>query len=735
MSEKILGSLATGALLTMVVAALAFTGPGAAAAAASPLASAPGGSVDTGIQPHAADPSDSADPAPGGSATPTQTPSVPPVEPPTITSPDDGAFTDDGRLTVRGTKAQGAGIQLLIGSSGEPACIVDADDSTSWECSISVSDGPGIVIRAAQTGLGDTLTTQLTVSSLSAPVISPTDVTNGGVRGTGYPGATVTATADDGSSCSFPADASGSWFCVLGEGLSSGRHTITATQTASFTNGKHSAASAPITVTIDRDAPAAPVITSPVVGTLMPLGPSSYTGTGEDGATVTVFADSTSVCSAVVTGGQWSCQGAGVPEGPHLVLAIQQDLAGNTSGASAAFTLRYASPSTASPAPTPGPTSAAPVVPAPGTPGASPAPSPSQTGRPDASGPAPSFGGGGGGSGPWASATPFTATLAGSADGRGQPVWWVAVLLALAALLLIAIPTRMLASSVGPALRAAFATRRAPLTGRNRSRSEFESAPRLGPPSTVIVAVTTAVLASGFVILAHPVEGQPAYLRLWGASLAAIVLVNTVAVGAQFLLARFARFGPLQISPAPRWILTVGAVSMLSRFLGLQPALLFGLIAEARPVKAPTEVEDSPAADPAITGRLAHVRISAAAAIGALAWLVSAVMAEPVGAAQSFVTEVVNVTAMAGIGSAAIALLPIGSLGGLAVFRWSRSVWSLTALAAFTLLFGLLGPAITAAGSAAVLTSVVIVVLIFAAVGATAWAWTRYLRPMLEQAG
>jgi len=59
---------------------------------------------------------------------------------------------------------------------------------------------------------------------LHPPVIAGggTVPTTGAVRGTAYPGARVTVRADTGATCTFPADSSGAWGCVLGGDLRDG---------------------------------------------------------------------------------------------------------------------------------------------------------------------------------------------------------------------------------------------------------------------------------------------------------------------------------------------------------------------------------------------------------------------------------------------------------------------------------------------------------------------------------
>lgn len=666
-------------------------------------------------------------------------PTPAPLDGPTIASPRTGAFIGTGSTTVKGTKDAGTGVQVKLADAAEPVCILPADDSTEWSCAIDLPDGAGLVITAVETGAAEHLTAQVSVTALGPPTIAAVAASNGGVRGTAYPGATVTVQADSGATCSFPADSSGSWFCVLGEPLPSGALQVTATQQTSFSGGQRSDPSTPVVLTIDRDAPAPPVVSAPTAGQAMPLTSASYSGTGEEGATVTVFADSTSVCVATVTGGVWGCSGAGVPAGPHTVLAIQQDAAGNTSGASTPSILTYGDAAAApvTPKPSPSPTPSSGVVP-PAAPGSQPpaptqpSPTPSEQPQPGAAPPA-------GGGGLWSGSTPFSQTLASVFDGRGQPVWWLAALLALAAIALIAVPARLLAASLAPWKHIRAQRRRDGVTGRNRATAEFDRAPSIGSPSRPVIAGVTVIAAAGILLFAHPVDGRPAYLRLWIASLLAVLALNGVVLLVQLLVARVDRLGPMRIVVQPGSLVTIGLVTAASRLFVLQPALLFALLTELRP--APSAVEgtgqttgQAPAEPlPSRTrGRLALARIAAAAALGSLAWLASTAAGEPSDGVGALVIEAVNLTAIAGIGSASIALLPIGPLGGRALLEWSRPAWLATALVAFTLLFGLLGPTAASPGATDTLVGLLLAALAFAAMAWGAWAWRRYVRPLLD---
>lgn len=676
-------------------------------------------------------------PAPSESAT------APALDGPTITDPASGSFIGTGSATVSGTKDRGTGIQLRLGDALEPVCILPADDSSDWSCSVDLPDGAALRVTAVEVGGAETLSAQISITALGPPTISAGTASNGGVRGTAYPGATVTVVADSGAGCSFAADSSGSWFCVLGEPLPSGSIEVTATQQASFSGTNRSASSNAVQLTIDRDAPAPPVLSSPTAGQLMPLTAATYSGTGEEDATVTVFADSASLCVATVTAGSWSCSAAGVAAGTHVVLAIQQDVAGNTSGASTPISLVYgdatAAPVTPRPSASPTPGAVPPAAPGtqpPGTTQPSPSPSPSTEPAPGAAPPS-------GGGGLWSGSTPFSQTLASMIDGRGMPAWWLAALLALAAIALVAVPARLLASSLAPWRARLSERRRTALTGRNRSRAEYERAPTVPLPSRSVIAVVTTIIASGIIIFAQPVGGQPAFLRLWIASLVAVVAINAVALLAQLLVARRARLGPMRVVVHPGGLVAVAAVTAVSRVLALQPALLFALLADLRPAITPGTPGAAAAATEGATegatsrprrtaGHLALARIAAAAGLGGVAWIASALAGEPSGGFSALLVETVNLTAIAGVGSASIALLPLGPLAGRAVLRWSRPVWLASALVAFTLLFGLLGPTATVPGASELLLGLLLAALGFAAVASGAWAWRRHVRPMLD---
>jgi hypothetical protein len=87
------------------------------------------------------------------------------------------------------------------------------------------------------------------------------------------------------------------------------------------------------TIDIENIFVAAPVITSPTSGTTTNINTPTIKGTGEAGATVTVYDNGTAIGTAIVdSNGNWSLTPAtGLADGTHAITATQKDAAGNVS--------------------------------------------------------------------------------------------------------------------------------------------------------------------------------------------------------------------------------------------------------------------------------------------------------------------------------------------------------------------------------------------------------------------
>lgn len=645
--------------------------------------------------------------------TPTPPPSL--LAPVTIDSPTIGEFVSAVPLIVSGTKAEGSGVQLHTGDSGNPVCIVRASPETTYSCRIdSIVQGSRVPVTAVQLLAGaEESTAQTPIRVLLAPTITSgtTEVSSGFLTGTGFPNATLTLRSPDGRSWPLTVAADGSWAHVLPEGVPSGPLELTATQSTPFSSPFESAASAPVRFTLDRDPPLAPTITTPAAGATLTPGAASYAGTGETGATVTVFAVTASgtdieLCTDVpVTAGRWICTGAAVPAGGATITAYQRDAAGNTGPGAAALTVSFEVPATApSRAPSASPTDEAVPAPVPAPPAASADPTPEA---------APTE--------PWADQTPFTTAVKG-AIGPGTDLTWLrAVLLAIIAIVLLLIPARMLATTIAGRRTIPIGGVRAPLTGRNRLPTHDDPAPLLSTPGAGARTIIALSAAGAIVLFARPVDGAPASLRLFVASVLALVAVNAAAT---IVPTRFAAWRGLG-TPSQRlsWVafpVVAGAV-LLSRVLELQPAFLFGLLFVL-------SLNDGRQRD---RGQLGLARIAAVFLLGLGAWLATTAIGTPVGFAGSFAAELVNIIAMTALGSAALMMVPLGELSGKAVLYWSRPAWFASALVIFTVLFAFLSPTFDAWQERIAVIAVVVAVIGFGAVGISLWLWRRVVAPNL----
>lgn len=657
------------------------------------------------------------------SAAPTPTPSPPPVsftpEPVTITSPVSDELVDAVPLTVRGTKATGASVQLHVGDSGNPVCLVPASDKTSFSCTVtSLLQGSSVPLTAVQLLDGaETSTATSPIRVLLPPTIalSAAGASNGFLQGTGYPGATLTLRSSAGATWTVTVSGTGSWVYVLPQGVPSGSLRLTATQSTAFSGSAQSRASAPVQISLDRDAPGAPSITTPVPDGAIPAGSTTYAGIGETGATVTVFAVTASgidiqLCADVpVTNGRWSCTGAAVPAGGATITAYQRDAAGNTGAGSPPFNVLFTGP-TASPSPSQRST---PPDEQPATPAAPPAAPP-----PSSAAPAPGAAVPPGGN--WAERTPFT-TAVQAAVGPGADFTWLrAVLLAVAVVVLLLVPARMVATTVARR-RHSPETLRAALTGRNRTPTHDDPAPLLAAPGNVARSIIALSIAGALELFARPVDGQPVYLRLFVASVLALVLVNAAATWAPAKFAAWRGFDQPQQRLSMVAFPVIVAVALVSRLLDLQPAFLFGLLF----------VVALPNSSRADRGQLGLSRIVAVFTLGLVGWLITSLIGTPVGFVDSFAAELINIVAMTALGSAAMMMVPLGKLSGRAVLNWSRPAWFATALVIFTVLFAFLSPTVDAWQGQVATLVILIAVVGFAAVGMSLWVWRRMVSPNL----
>lgn len=269
---------------------------------------------------------------------------------PVISSPTNGSVTNVATPTISGSGEAAA--EVTVTEGGLTLCTAVVSGAGTWTCTPGspLSEGSHTVVATQVDPVGNVSPASLPVSfviDLTAPaavdITAPVDgsITRDStplISGAGEPGASLIVTEGGSTLCTLTVPVSGSWSCTP-SALSDGLHTITATQTDPA--GNASAPASDVSFTVDTTNPAAPVIQTPVDGTLTADATPTFTGSGEPGATVTLTEGATVVCTATVTGaGTWTCTpSSALAEGFHTVTATQADRAGNASSASNAVTL------------------------------------------------------------------------------------------------------------------------------------------------------------------------------------------------------------------------------------------------------------------------------------------------------------------------------------------------------------------------------------------------------------
>ncbi|WP_028245483.1 Ig-like domain-containing protein [Pseudoclavibacter soli] len=238
------------------------------------------------------------------------------VDAPELTSVADGGHVGTG-ATLSGTGQ--AGTTVTVSGSGVDTQTATVDSSGAWSVKAPATPGDYTLTLKAASGFStsDSVTKKIAVD-LGVPVVTTPAAVVGGlteISGTGVPGATVTIMGDVTASTTVGSD--GTWTAPAELGY--GKHTLKLTQTQ---NGVTSAeTSAEIAV-----APAAPTISSPMSDAQYESGkpPTSVTGTGEPGATVTVSIDGHSSETTVGEDGTWSLPiSTTLADGTHSISAVQ----------------------------------------------------------------------------------------------------------------------------------------------------------------------------------------------------------------------------------------------------------------------------------------------------------------------------------------------------------------------------------------------------------------------------
>jgi hypothetical protein len=294
------------------------------------------------------------------------TPPAAPSAPDLAASSDSGASSSDNltRMTTpvfTGTAEAGATVRLYDTNGRTVLGTGIADNAGRWSINSQMLTAGAHAVTAVQTDIAGNVSgasAPLTVTidpSVAAPGrpdlaaasdsgVSASDnvtrVTRPVFTGTAEAGAAVRLYDTDGTTIigSATADASGAWSIRAGV-LSEGSHSVAAMQTDRA--GNASALSRALPVTIDTTPPAAP--SAPDLTASSDSGASdsdnvtrntrpTFVGTGDAGATVTLYDGASAIGSAKVdASGAWSIRASELAGGAHTVRAQASDAAGNTS--------------------------------------------------------------------------------------------------------------------------------------------------------------------------------------------------------------------------------------------------------------------------------------------------------------------------------------------------------------------------------------------------------------------
>ncbi|MDV2862631.1 Ig-like domain-containing protein [Phytobacter ursingii] len=296
------------------------------------------------------------------------------------TASDTGSSASDGitlntQPTFIGTAQAGSTVTVYVDAVSVGTTTADGSGAWSFTPPGVLSEGSHLVSAMATLGGVNSVisASASVVIDTTAPAV-PTGVAltaatdtgasaSDGVTANNQPSLTGAATAGslvtvyiDGTAVgTTTADGTGAWQYDVAGPLQDGAHTVSAT--ATDTAGNVSAATAPVTFTVDTAAPATPAGITLTAATDTGASTSdgvtannqpSLTGAATAGSLVTVYIDGTAVGTTTADGtGAWQYDvAAPLQDGAHTVRATATDTAGNVSAATApvTFTVDTAAP-------------------------------------------------------------------------------------------------------------------------------------------------------------------------------------------------------------------------------------------------------------------------------------------------------------------------------------------------------------------------------------------------------
>lgn len=282
-----------------------------------------------------------------------------------------GQATNDTQPTFSGTAEAGATVTLY--SNGIAIGSVRASNAGNWTLTPAqpLGDGSHLITATATDAAGNssplsagfTLVVDISgpdapelaaiiddVGSLTGPIAAgqTTDDTRPTLSGSAEPNGSVQIFDNGVAIGSAPVSTDGTWSFTPTSALGEGTHSLTVSATDA--SGNSGPASAPVTITVDTTAPAAPVITRVTDDSGSVTGPltsgqatddtrPTLSGSGEPGATIRLYDNGVEIGSAQVNAdGSWSLTPVTpLSGGNHPLTVTATDAAGNSSTPSPVF--------------------------------------------------------------------------------------------------------------------------------------------------------------------------------------------------------------------------------------------------------------------------------------------------------------------------------------------------------------------------------------------------------------
>lgn len=256
---------------------------------------------------------------------------------PTITSPLGGSSTNDPTPTIAGTAEALSTVEVFEGANSLGSTAADPSGVWTFDVPAPLLDGAYSFTAVATDAFNHisapSLPVDVTIDTIAptAPVIAqPTEgqvlATNfPQIAGDAEPSAVVEVFANSLSKGTTTADQSGAWTFVPGAPLTDGDYAIEAS--AKDAAGNVSPLSTAVNVTVDGTLPAAPIISSPLNGSLIATGTPQIAGTSDPDVTIEIL-DGVELLGTVLADGSgaWSfTPGAALDEGAHSLTAVAND--------------------------------------------------------------------------------------------------------------------------------------------------------------------------------------------------------------------------------------------------------------------------------------------------------------------------------------------------------------------------------------------------------------------------